>query len=79
LAFGEGKAQVFAIGSLGVLNSNVTQSYPIGGYANILERREQLCVGRWCGREGVSEATDLRKFRIIAVCGDGPVLLIGLP
>ena len=49
--FGEGSAQVFAIGSLGVLNSDVTQSYPIAGATQTFTRDESSLA--WGGGAGV--------------------------
>ena len=67
--FGEGRTQVFVVGSLGVLNSDITQSYPIAGVTQTFTRDESSFA--WGGggrREDIPEATALTatpKFRLI--------------
>ena len=49
--FGEGRTQVFVAGSLGVLNSDITQSYPIAGVTQTFTRDESSFA--WGGGGGV--------------------------
>ena len=49
--FGEGRTQVFAVGSLGVLNSDVTQTYPIAGGTQTFTRDKSSFA--WGGGAGV--------------------------
>ena len=63
---GEGSAQVFMVGSLGVLKSDITQIYPIEGGTQTFTRDESSFA--WGGRrEGVPEPQiSLRpQFRLV--------------
>jgi opacity protein-like surface antigen len=49
--FGEGRTQVFVVGSLGVLKSDITQTYPIAGGVQTFTRDESSFA--WGGGAGV--------------------------
>lgn len=66
--FGEGRMQVFVVGSLGVLNSDITQTYPTAGGTQTFTRDESSFA--WGGGAGVkvflTPSISLRpQFRLV--------------
>ena len=66
--FGEGRTQVFAVGSLGVLKSDITQTYPTAGGTQTFTRDESSLA--WGGGAGVkvflTPSISLRpQFRLV--------------
>ena len=65
--FGEGRTQIFVVGSVGVLNSEITQTYPVaGGTRTFTSDESDLAWGGGGRREGLSDATALAATAVPA-------------